>query len=181
MHEPKRIESNRRRDGSWYCVDSFVIGAPPGAVFPVLADLGGYERFWPGVATHLAPAERVEAGAQGVMTVRGLLGTLHLEFVVEELVVGKRVRLLSARGDATGPLSIEVAGVDSSSRVTIIWDGMTPRSLGARLSIPRALHRCSTRGLKGLERFVAAQAANAPASAKRQFEWRGTVPDEKGA
>jgi hypothetical protein len=187
MHEPKRIESRRNHDGSWYCVDSYVIGSPADKVFPVLLELAGYERFWPGVAIRMkAKGERTAPGARGVMTLRSGLLRMRFEFVAEEVVVGKKVRLLFSGGDATGPISLEVSRVDDACRATIIWDGVTVRARIARLFFrflgPSAFHKASVRGLTGLERFVAAARRREPAgAAKRSFEWRGSVPGEKSS
>lgn len=184
MHEPKRIESRKNHDGSWYCVDSYVIGAPADAVFSILADLGGFERWWPGVAIRMeSKGERPAPGARGEMTLRSGVSRLRFDFVVEEVAAQRRVRVLLAGGDATGPISFEVSRVDEGCRATIIWDGVLVKAPLARFFIrlfgPSALHKRSARGLKGLEKFVAEKRGLDPASKRAAFEWRGSVPGEK--
>jgi uncharacterized protein YndB with AHSA1/START domain len=183
MHEPKRIESRRNHDGSWYCVDSYVIGAPLETVFPILADLPAYGRWWPGLSVRPRAKEaRLAPGARGALSIRAGAGRLACEYVVEEVVVDKKIRLLLADGGATGPLTLSVARVDDTCRASVIWDGVTVHAPLARLASrflgPRALHRCSVRGLKGLEKCAAERRAREPEGKKRVFEWRGAVPGE---
>lgn len=184
MLEPKRIESRRNHDGSWYCVHSHVIGAPPPAVFAVLADLGAYARWWPGVSIRLQSklGGSTAPGARGSLALRSGLVSLRSEFVVEEAAAGKKIRLLLADGGAKGPLVLGVAPVDDACRVSLIFDGVRveaplPRFLFRFLGA-RTFDRSSVRALKGLEKFVAEKRRKEPEAPRRKFEWRGATPGE---
>ncbi len=179
MHEPKRVESRRNHDGSWYCVDSVIVGAPAAVVFSVLEDLEGYSSWWPGV--RISVDGDVARGARGVFSVREGVYGLRSEFEIETVEPGRRVRLRCTKGGATGAISFEVGRVEDACRATILWDGVTVRAPIARLLFrlfgPSFHHKKAARGLRGLQRAAAEALRREPRSTRPSFSWRGSTPE----